>query len=114
MARLLSDENFPEPVVEALRDLGHDVLTLSQIGHAGVAAPDEQVLKLAVEEGRAVVTLNRRHFIRLHETDSRHPGILVCTFDPDFASQAKRIHQALVDCGELAGRLLRVNRPSRA
>lgn len=27
MARLYSDENFPLPVVELLRGLGHDVLT---------------------------------------------------------------------------------------
>jgi len=28
MARLYADENFPLPVVEELRQLGHDVLTM--------------------------------------------------------------------------------------
>ncbi len=35
MARLLADENFPLPVVEELRRLGHEVLTLRDIGQAG-------------------------------------------------------------------------------
>ena len=30
MSRLLADENFPLPVVEELRRLGHDVLTVQE------------------------------------------------------------------------------------
>ena len=30
MARLYADENFPFPAVEALRRLGHDVLTMTK------------------------------------------------------------------------------------
>jgi hypothetical protein len=32
MARLYSNENFPLPVVEKLRELGHDVLTIQETG----------------------------------------------------------------------------------
>jgi len=32
MARLYANENFPLPVVEALRRLGHDVLTIQHKG----------------------------------------------------------------------------------
>lgn len=32
MARLYSNENFPLPVVEKLRTLGHDVLTIQETG----------------------------------------------------------------------------------
>jgi len=109
-ARLMTDENFPAPAVEALRRLGHDVLTLQGLGHAGLAMADEQVLALAVGEGRALVTLNRRHFIRLHQLDQRHAGIIVCSVDPDFQALARRIHDRLASEGDLAGRLLRVNR----
>jgi len=35
MARLYGDENFPYPVVLALRRLGHDVLTAQEAGKAG-------------------------------------------------------------------------------
>ena len=32
MARMYSNENFPVPVVEALRALGHDVVTIQDRG----------------------------------------------------------------------------------
>jgi hypothetical protein len=32
-ARLYSNENFPLPAVEALRQLGHDVLTTRDVGY---------------------------------------------------------------------------------
>lgn len=111
MAALYSNENFPLPVVEALRQLGHDVLTIQETGKAGDAMPDPDVLEYASELGRTLLTLNRRDFIRLHLKSSRHQGIIACTFDPDFSGQAQRIHQAVADEGGLRGKLLRVNRP---
>lgn len=47
MAQLYSNENFPLPVVEELRRLGHDVLTTHEAGEAGKSVPDEQVLAFA-------------------------------------------------------------------
>ena len=73
MARLYSNENFPLPVVEALRILGHDVLTIQETGKADQALPDDAVLKFATAENRAVLTLNCRHFIRLHQQNPQHP-----------------------------------------
>ncbi len=35
MARLYTNENFPLPVVETLRKLGHDVLTIQETGKGG-------------------------------------------------------------------------------
>ena len=32
MARLYANENFPQPVVETLRRLGHDILTTHDTG----------------------------------------------------------------------------------
>ncbi len=112
MARLYSDENFPLPVVEELRRLGHDVLTLQEAGFAGQSVPDENVLEYASSEKRAILTINRKHFIHLHGSSSRHFGIIVCSFDPLFLEQAQRIHQAIESHkGILNGRLLRINRP---
>lgn len=110
MARLYADENFPLPVVVELRRLGHDVLTVFETGEAGHALPDDVVLAQASAGGRAVVTLNRRHFIRLHGGARDHAGIVVCTFDPDFVGQAGRIHAAILAHDSLFGRLLRINR----
>lgn len=44
MARLYADENFPQPAVERLRALGHDVLTLQNVGKAQQKLPDDVVL----------------------------------------------------------------------
>lgn len=111
MARLYANENFPLPVVEELRRLGHDVLTTLEAGMAGQAIPDEQVLDFATVEARALLTLNRRHFLKLAKSRPEHLGVVVCTFDPDFAGQAVRIDAAIASCNALAGSVLRVNRP---
>jgi hypothetical protein len=111
LARLYADENFPLPVVEELRRLGHDVLTAVDAGQAGRAIPDDQVLKFAISEDRAILTLNRRHFVRLHAQINQHSGVIVCTLDPDFRAQAIRVHDEIGRVGKLSGMLLRINRP---
>lgn len=112
MARLYANENFPRPVVDALRALGHDVLTVQETGRAGAAMPDSAVVSFATAQGRAVLTINRRDFIRLHTADRGHAGIIVCTLDLDFAGQAARIDAAAASHPELRGLLIRVNRPA--
>ena len=113
MARLYANENFPSPVVEALIRLGHDVLTTVAAGNAGQAIPDEDVLAFAIRQNRAVLTLNRQHFLRLARAISRHTGVIVCTFDPDFDRQASAIDSQIREYSSLDGQILRVNRPSR-
>lgn len=111
MARLYADENFPFPAVEELRRLGHDVLTIHEGGQAGRAVPDEEVLAFAVMETRILITLNRKHFVRLHQMRGEHAGIIVCTFDPDFRSLAQRVHAALMAQPQMDGQLVRIHRP---
>lgn len=111
MARLYANENFPQQAVEALRQLGHDVLTTMDSGNAGQAIPDAAVLAFAKETSRVVMTFNRKHFIRLHDEQPDHSGIVVCTFDVDFESLAQRVHDALAAQPDMAGELIRVNRP---
>ena len=67
MASFYSNENFPLPVVEELRKLGHDVLTTEEAGKSDLAIPDEEVLSFSTSRNRAVLTFNRKHFIRLHK-----------------------------------------------
>ena len=109
---MYSNENFPLPVVEELRRLGCDVATVQETGRAGQSWPDEEVLRFAVDENRALLTLNRKHFFRLHRTQPDHAGIVACTFDVDFAGQAQRIFDTLRAAGDLRGKLLRVYRPA--
>ncbi len=109
-ARLYSNENFPLPVVETLREMGHDVLTSRDAGRANEGIPDEEVLAFAIAEKRAVLTHNRQDFIRLHRLNSDHEGIIVCTDNPDFPALAKKVHQQLQSVESLKGLLMRVNR----
>jgi predicted nuclease of predicted toxin-antitoxin system len=108
MARFYADENFSLRVVERLRALGHDVLTVQEAGEAG--GDDARVLAYATASGRIVLTFDRRDFERLHRASSTHAGIVSCTFDkPD--ALATRIDQAVVGIGSLADQHVRVNRP---
>ena len=75
MARLDADELFPRVVVELRHLMIHNILTLQAAGKDNPKNPDEEVLAFAVSENRAVVTLNRRYFIRRHSLQSDHAGI---------------------------------------
>jgi hypothetical protein len=108
MASLFADEDFPAPAVRHLRRLGHDVLTCVDVGMANRRIPDDIVLDFASRLDRAVLTLNRNHFIDLHQRGVSHAGIIVCTADPDFGALAGRINAALTDLAALAGRLVEI------
>lgn len=112
MARIYANENFPFPVVEELRRLGHDVLTTFESGRAEQRLPDNVMLAFAISQGRAVLTHNRRHFVRLHSEQPAHCGIIVCTVDPNVGILAGRINAAIQANQPLDGRLIRVSRPS--
>ena len=113
MARLYADEQFPRSVSELLRNMGHDVLTVQEAGNANLGIPDEDVLAFAITDNRAVVTLNRQDFIRLHYyAKSEHFGIIVCTNDTDRLQMANRLNKALSSQESLAGKLIRVVRPA--
>lgn len=112
MAKLYTNENFPQPSVDKLRELGHDVLTTVESDKANKAIPDEDVLAFATEQERILITFNRKHFIKLHRENDEHTGIIVCTVDANFEALAQRIHDVLEDNSDTARKLLRVNRPN--
>lgn len=111
MARLYCDEQFPREVSEQLQTMGHDVLTVQAAGNANLGIPDATVLEFAVADNRAVLTLNRYDFIRLHRSQLAHAGIIVCTNDSDRNRLAHQIHQAICTEASLSGKLIRVVRP---
>jgi predicted nuclease of predicted toxin-antitoxin system len=111
MARLYVDEDFSYPVIQRLRQLGHDIVTAHEAGQASQGIEDTVVLAFATAAGRAVLTFNRLHFIRLYDEASSHAGIIVCTRDDDAAALANRIDQQLQSTPILSNQLLRINRP---
>ena len=111
MASLYVDEQFPLPVVQILRDFGHDVLTVQQAENCGNS--DAEVLAFAINHKRAVLTQNRRHFIKLHLEQPSHNGIIVCSEDRDSSNLAQRIHNAITQEKSLENKLIRVKRPQQ-
>jgi hypothetical protein len=57
-----------------LRRRGNDVLTVLEAGKAEQSISDEDVLAFAIEQDRLVLTMNRRHFIRLRNERPQHVG----------------------------------------
>src|SRR5437870_4689190 len=94
VARIYADEDFDYDVVQELRLLGHDVLTVQEAGKGGRGFGDPIVLADAIAIGRAVVTFNRRDFKRLARTVPLHRGIIHCTRD-DVVALAQRIDTAI-------------------
>ncbi len=70
------------------------------------------MLAFAIRDNRAVVTLSRQDFIRLHRANSQHFGIIVCTNDTDRQQMATRIDEAISTQESLEGKLIRVVRPA--
>ena len=110
MARFYADEDFPRQVVQMLRDLGHDVLTVQEAGRRG--SDDSEVLADATADSRAVLTHNHRHYRRLHARQT-HAGIISCTRDKDdLPGLAQRIHDAMSAAPKLANQFIRIIRPN--
>lgn len=73
--RLLLDANLsPKRVGGPLEGRGHDVLSLASDAALGALA-DPEVLALAAEQQRILVTRNSRDFVRYYESGPRAIGI---------------------------------------
>ena len=112
MASLYVDEDFPQPVVEFLREWGNDMLTAQEAGEANLGFHDDRVMYFARRTKRIALTHNRRDFSNHHRNHPDHYGIIVCTRDMDFEGLAGRIHAVLAMNPDLTGRLVRVIRPN--
>ncbi len=97
MADLYANENVSFRIVDALRALGHNVLTSKQAGNANQRIPDAAVLVYADAQGRVVLTNNRKDFLWLHDKGNPHTGIIAYTVDPDAGGLAARVDAALGD-----------------
>jgi hypothetical protein len=96
--------------VAELQALGHDVLTAQDAGQANQKIPDATVLAYATSLGRAVLSYNRRDYIRLHKVSQQHGGIIVSTQDSDAPALASRIDSALQQIPDLTGQLIRITK----
>ncbi|MEK7256458.1 MAG: DUF5615 family PIN-like protein [Bacteroidota bacterium] len=111
MLKLYANENFPLETVHILRGLGFDILTTHEAGKSNLKIGDDEVLAFAIAEKRAIITVNRKDFMRLHRANPVHSGIVVCTKNDDFANFAHCIHKVLLQYGDdISNQLIRVYR----
>lgn len=79
----LLDEDVQPAVAAALRKWGIDAVSLHELGAGGLGVPDGEVLRLAISEGRVLVSFNRDDVQRLdgemQRTSSAHAGIVWCS-----------------------------------
>lgn len=54
--KFLANENFPNPSIKALKELGHDVVSVNEYRPS---ITDEEVVKWANAEGRIILTFDR-------------------------------------------------------
>jgi predicted nuclease of predicted toxin-antitoxin system len=54
--RILADENFPRPILQALREQGHDINSVKETMRG---ATDREVLEQAQKDERLVVTFDK-------------------------------------------------------
>ena len=111
MADFYSNENFPFPVVEILRGMGHDVLTSKDMDKVNQSIPDTDVLRLAASMRRCLLTQDQ-DFFALHRANSDHAGIVHTTVDVNFKRLAANIVAEIEKRPDLTGRLLKVYRGS--
>ena len=89
---LIDEDSLAKPLVKNLRKVGHDVVTVNEIGLS--SQTDLVVLNYARENNRILLTHNCQDFEVLHQENSNHQGILAIYRDADSSKNMSR--QAIV------------------
>ncbi len=73
--RYLANENFPAAIVRARREAGDEVFYAAE---ALVAAPDERILQIALEQDRVVLTFDHDFGeLVFHHREPPPPGVVL-------------------------------------
>jgi len=109
MTKLYLDEDCSDKrLKKALIKLGYDVQTTPEAGNIG--KDDKAQLIYAISQNRAIVTHNRKDFLRIHKETPNHSGIIICTQNPNNQQLAEKINEKIINRDELTNLLLRVNK----
>jgi predicted nuclease of predicted toxin-antitoxin system len=94
--RFYLDEDLSDRIARIAREAGLDVVSSHETGRDRL--PDREQLRLAALDGRCLVTINGRHYIRLTEeflvTQRPHLGVLIIArslLANDFAGVARAL-----------------------
>ena len=95
--RFLFDHDVPDDLGFALEALGHHVLKLREAQSTTV--PDEEVLRLAAEQDRVLITCNRDDFLAAAKQVPHH-GIIILVRRKSRALERAAVVRLLDSAGE--------------
>ena len=81
----VADESCARPVIQALREAGHDVVAIAEIARG---ATDDQVLDRALKEKRVLITEDRDFGELVYTRGRSSAGVILVRF-PSRARRAK-------------------------
>lgn len=73
--KIVADENLFEPIIEFLKSLGHDVMSVRDRGLSGIS--DDEVYQLACKEKRVIITMDKDFSRMFRFPPERCGGIIV-------------------------------------
>lgn len=100
-------------MVQHLPSLDCDVLTSDDADQANQGIPDDEVLRFATAQNRAVISFNRDDFVALHRRGDRHAGIIVGKDERDYLGQVTILHAYLQQVDSLCDRLIRIKKQNQ-
>jgi hypothetical protein len=97
--RLYTDEMIPTALAVQLRSRGYDVESCEEAGRSRQIIPDDDQLKYATRNGRAILTYNIADFPRLDAlwkaAGRSHAGIICSPEVGDFGTLLRRVQAHL-------------------
>jgi predicted nuclease of predicted toxin-antitoxin system len=96
--KFLVDESTGQSVVNELRRLGHDVISIQEIFPS---LDDPPILDIAGNENRILITNDKDFGELIYRSRLPHAGVLLFRLqDESAANRARMIRQVLQSCGE--------------
>jgi predicted nuclease of predicted toxin-antitoxin system len=96
--RILADENFPQPAIEALRTAGWDVFSIREES-PGIS--DEEVAALCSAEDRILVTFDKDFGeLIFRRRLAVGAGVILFRLSPESPAEVAALAMALVDSGQ--------------
>jgi predicted nuclease of predicted toxin-antitoxin system len=92
--KLLLDQGLPRTAAELLRSVGIDTVHVSEIGYA--TAEDAVILRLGIEQGRTVVTLDADFHALLALSAATTPSVIRIRIEGLRAQAASNLIQSVV------------------
>jgi len=107
----VADESCARPVIQALREAGHDVVAIAEIAKG---ATDDQVLERALKEKRVLITEDRDFGELVYARGRSSSGVILVRF-PSRARRAKSatVIEAVSKLGSRLGDAFTVVQPGR-